>query len=98
MLPARRKAIAKLTIFIYMLRLVNPEAGSGNRTRMISLEGWSFTIKLYPRLLSEPYITLNIRQCKTNFYFSIFFFIFHLTFLLCENILRPATDAGVVQW
>lgn len=24
-------------------------AGSGNRTRMASLEGWSFAIKLYPR-------------------------------------------------
>ena len=24
-------------------------AGSGNRTRIASLEGWSFTIKLYPR-------------------------------------------------
>ena len=25
-------------------------AGKGNRTLMASLEGWGFTIKLYPRL------------------------------------------------
>jgi hypothetical protein len=28
-------------------------AGNGNRTRMASLEGWNFTIKLCPRLSSE---------------------------------------------
>jgi hypothetical protein len=27
------------------------KAGNGNRTRMASLEGWNFTIKLCPRLL-----------------------------------------------
>ena len=28
-------------------------AGSGNRTRIANLEGWSFTTKLYPRLLGN---------------------------------------------
>ncbi len=29
--------------------IFSQEAGGGNRTRMISLEGWSFTTKLHPR-------------------------------------------------
>jgi hypothetical protein len=33
------------------LNSCNPGAGSGNRTRMISLEGWSSTIELYPHNL-----------------------------------------------
>jgi hypothetical protein len=35
-------------------------AGSGNRTRIASLEGWCFTTKLYPQLgqcLPAPYAT-----------------------------------------
>ena len=30
------------------------EAGGGNRTRIISLEGWSSTIELHPRVTVEP--------------------------------------------
>ena len=32
---------------------IGKTAGNGNRTRMASLEGWNFTIKLCPRLSSE---------------------------------------------
>ena len=32
--------------------IIRDGAGSGNRTRMANLEGWSFTTKLYPRFLS----------------------------------------------
>jgi hypothetical protein len=28
-------------------------AGNGNRTRMASLEGWNFTIKLCPRVMCK---------------------------------------------
>src|SRR6266566_8200577 len=34
-------------------------AGNGNRTRMASLEGWNFTIKLCPRGIKLP-------RCATN--------------------------------
>src|SRR5581483_10719388 len=34
-------------------RLKEQRAGSGNRTRLASLEGWSFTTKLYPRDFAE---------------------------------------------
>ena len=30
------------------------KAGDGNRTHMTSLEGWSFTIKLHPRVAGPP--------------------------------------------
>jgi hypothetical protein len=33
--------------------IIGKLAGNGNRTRMASLEGWNFTIKLCPRLSSE---------------------------------------------
>ena len=29
------------------------KAGNGNRTRMASLEGWNFTIKLCPRVVGS---------------------------------------------
>ena len=39
--------------FVFLLDVTNSEprhrAGNGNRTRMASLEGWNFTIKLCPR-------------------------------------------------
>ena len=38
---------------IYFLRS-QARAGNGNRTRMASLEGWNFTIKLCPRALKLP--------------------------------------------
>ncbi len=47
------------------------EAGSGNRTRMISLEGWSFTTKLYPRCTIK--LTQDMALGKHNFaFYSIF--------------------------
>ena len=33
---------------------IDSGAGSGNRTRMISLEGWSSTIELYPQKQPSP--------------------------------------------
>ncbi len=33
----------------FRLVFIGKIAGSGNRTRMASLEGWNFTIKLCPR-------------------------------------------------
>lgn len=33
----------------YFKELMGIGAGSGNRTRIASLEGWCFTTKLYPR-------------------------------------------------
>ena len=32
-----------------LLKKLTQKAGGGNRTRVISLEGWSFTTKLHPR-------------------------------------------------
>ena len=51
------------------------EAGSGNRTRMASLEGWSFAIKLYPRSVQGE---ISIRHAKRQayFFFATHFFIF----------------------
>ena len=46
----------KYTIFI---RNSTKKAGSGNRTRMISLEGWSFAIKLYPHSFHLRLFYLN---------------------------------------
>ena len=40
---------------------INP-AGNGNRTRMASLEGWNFTIKLCPRDLVPVRLGLNCRE------------------------------------
>ena len=37
-------------------------AGNGNRTRMASLEGWNFTIKLCPRLLPVRQAEVNCRE------------------------------------
>src|SRR5438045_2873507 len=39
-------------------------AGNGNRTRMASLEGWNFTIKLCPRGIKLP---RSRQQCQLIF-------------------------------
>ena len=40
-------------------------AGNGNRTRIASLEGWSFTIKLYPLVkLSGGIVKLSLERVK----------------------------------
>jgi hypothetical protein len=39
---------------------IRKKAGNGNRTRMASLEGWNFTIKLC------PHRTLNNEQCQAT--------------------------------
>ena len=49
-------------------------AGSGNRTRMASLEGWSFAIKLYPR---SSGMNTNTRRAYMQAIFLMLTFIFH---------------------
>jgi hypothetical protein len=39
--------------FFRLICFIGNSAGNGNRTRIASLEGWNFTIKLCPRLSSE---------------------------------------------
>ena len=43
----------------------NRRAGNGNRTRMASLEGWNFTIKLCPR--SDVEFAATTRDCQAVF-------------------------------
>ena len=69
--PNRASAIPIL--FIYLQTFGGGEAGSGNRTRMISLEGWSFAIKLYPRYLCT-HSTIIVRECKHYFQKNDFFY------------------------
>ena len=38
----------------YISVFLRKKAGNGNRTRMASLEGWNFTIKLCPRRFKLP--------------------------------------------
>src|SRR5207244_12904459 len=50
-------------------------AGNGNRTRMASLEGWNYTIKLCPRLANsesvrEEIVTVAGEYAKAPRYFS----------------------------
>jgi hypothetical protein len=47
-------------------------AGSGNRTRIASLEGWSFTTKLYPRTATELAPSPLIQQDLFDFFTLLF--------------------------
>ena len=47
------------------MRRVGNGAGNGDRTRIASLEGWSFTIKLYPLVkLSGGIVKLSLERVK----------------------------------
>ena len=50
-------------------------AGDGNRTRVISLEGWGSTIELHPHFNGELYITIKlaVRQADSFDSFKKFY-------------------------
>src|SRR6202043_2432935 len=68
-------------------RHLNP-AGNGNRTRMASLEGWNFTIKLCPR---EDQAGATSRHCQVLFRFMAKLF---LVGLLCQQTILAISMLG----
>jgi hypothetical protein len=83
------RVVGRSTHFSFDMR-----AGNGNRTRMASLEGWNFTIKLCPRAFK---LARSLTKAKRIFFYSLRFrlrayylrqFVRHLLFV-CLAVSNP---------